>query len=52
MNLSHDALRDLMALTELKSDGGILKGVLTSSKPLGTLGMEQYFMVSLTKNCC
>ena len=26
--------------------------VLTSSEPLGTLGMEQYFMVSLTKNCC
>ena len=25
MNLSHDALRDLTALTELKSDGGILE---------------------------
>ena len=25
MNLSHDALRDLTALTEFKSDGGILE---------------------------
>ena len=25
MNLSHDALRDLTALTELKSEGGILE---------------------------
>ena len=49
----HPGMFNFFVSLDLCSIHLLLSGrVLTSSKPLGALGMEQYFMASLTAKCC